>query len=115
MFGSLLCKTVFHEETNIEVIMSVYYGTTPQEPDYLKIDYAMILHQEDYKKVSFEITREDTVSASGPDIETNMSKERFWSINYDATLNNLVSLFTKKELGPEQFSSLLSLNYVKFR
>ncbi len=117
-FASLVSRDTFHSETKTAVKISVSYGVTSQAvPIGLRVYYTMLLHQHHYKEVLFEVFRDSitgTISARGPRIKTNvhLPREGQWLTNHDATLENLVDLITEKELGPEQFSPLLTDAYV---
>ncbi|MBI4147487.1 hypothetical protein HY494_02440 [Candidatus Woesearchaeota archaeon] len=117
-FASKVSRTVFNSETNTGVKISVSYGVTADAvPIGLHINYSLILHREDYKKVSFKVTRDritGVISATGPHIKTNihLPREELWLTDYDATLENLVDLITAEELTPEHFSPLLTDAYV---
>lgn len=116
-FASLVGRTAFHPETKTGIRITVSYGATSEAvPIHLHIKYRVLLHKDHYKKVSFEVFRNrdtNTISARGPEIETNMSRNDLWPVHYEATLENLVDLITEPHLSPEQFSPLLTDAYVE--
>ncbi len=115
-FASQVSKVIVHPETQTNLKISVSYGMAEEgKPFRLRLHYTLLFEQGHYKMVLFDIYRNQgtkQIMARGPEIKTNMTRKDFFPVDYEATLENLVNLITMPEIGPEQFSLLLTDSYV---
>jgi hypothetical protein len=119
LMGSNVAKRVYNPELRMgtDIILSTLVNDMGV-PITFSIYYDLQLHGNDQLKVYFKVRRssyDDRPVVTGPMIETNMNYptiEKGWHLNYDTTLENLLSQVMPEQLTEEEMMSLIKLSYL---
>ncbi len=115
--GSKVSKSIYDEDAKTQATVALTYLVKENGiPHNLRIHYSLVFQQKYFRKVSFEVYRDQSatiLSARGPEVKTNVNYPKSESIDYEATLEKLVDLVLPAKLDIGQFYPLFNFDYVQ--